>query len=130
MEEYYEVIPKDDDPEVAIVLDRITDSAKRRIDYKTLEETMVPYIDPDFFVYETLCHLNNNETSEVIATRSFSEIMMQGFMLDKDYILEVVNSIKDNCQIEMYVLQLAGSMIFADGADPMMVLASLEGMLI
>ena len=31
MEKYYEIIPKDDDPEVAIVLDRITDSAKEKM---------------------------------------------------------------------------------------------------
>ena len=43
MEKYYEIIPKDDDPEVAIVLDRITDSAKKKIDFNALEEALNPY---------------------------------------------------------------------------------------
>ena len=131
IEKYYEIIPKDDDPDVAIVLNRITDSAKKRIDFKALEETMEQYIDPDFFVYEALCHLNNNETPEIIAARTFTEMMMQGFVPDsQDFIIEAVNSINDNCQVEMYALQLAGSLMFADGADPMMVLANIDRMLI
>lgn len=130
IEKYYEIIPKDDDHEVAIVLDRITDSAKRRIDFKAFEESIGPYIDPDFFVYETLCRLNNNETPEIIAARTCAEVMMQGFVLDEKFIIETVNSINDNCQVELYALKLACSLMFADGADPMMVLANLERMLI
>lgn len=57
--------------------------------------------------------------------------MMQGFVPDsQDFIIEAVNSINDNCQVEMYALQLAGSLMFADGADPMIVLANIDRMLI
>ena len=130
-EKYYEIIPKDDDPEVAIVLDRITDSAKKRIDFSALEEALEPFIDSDFFVYETLCRLNNNEEPEIIAASTLAEIMMQGFVPDnQDFIAEAINNIKDNCKVEMHVLQLAGSMIFAHGDNPIIVLANIERFLI
>ena len=130
IETYSEIVPKDDDPDVAIDLDRITDSAKKRIDFKALEDAIGPYFDPDFFVYETLCHLNNNERPEIIAARTCAEVMMQGFVLDEKFIIEAVNSINDNCQVELYALKLACFLMFAYGADPMMVLANLERMLI
>lgn len=130
-EKYYEIIPKDDDPEVAIVLDRITDSAKKRIDFSTLKEALEPFIDSDFFVYETLCRLNNNEEPEIITASILAEIMMQGFVPDnQDFIAEAINNIKDNCKVEMYALQLAVTMIFAHGDNPTMVLANLERFLI
>ena len=131
MEKYYEIIPKDDDPEVAIVLDRITESAKKKIDFNALEEALNPYLDPDFFVYETLCSLNNNETPQVIAARFFAESLMQGFVPgNKDFFVDIVQRITDNCKVEIYVLQLAATMMFTDGCNPAMVLVNLERLLI
>ena len=58
---YYRIIPKDNDPEVAEVLDFITNTAKRHFDYSAMEKVFNPIADSDFFLFQTLVVLANKQ---------------------------------------------------------------------
>lgn len=58
---YYKITPKDNDPEVANVLDLITNSAKRRFDYGALENAFIQISDSDFFLSHTLVVLSSKQ---------------------------------------------------------------------
>lgn len=128
-ERYYDIIAKDNDPQVAMVLDRITDRAKTRFEYEKLESAFGPYADADFFVYETLCKLNAGQSVDLIAGRFFAELMMTGMVTGLDDIKQVVQEIKDKCGIEIFVLGIAGDMMFGQNLPPTDVLLSIENLL-
>lgn len=128
-ERYYDIIAKDNDPEVARVLDRITDSAKTRFEYENLKSAFEPYADADFFVYETLCKLNAGQSVELIAGQFFAELTMTGMATEFDDIKLVVQEIKDKCGIEVFVLGIAGEMMFGQNHSPTHVLLSIEKLL-
>lgn len=81
-ERYYRIIPKDNDPEVAEVLDFITNTAKRQFDYPALEKEFNPIVDPDFFLFQCLVVLANKQDKTHFIGQTYAEFLMSGRMIE------------------------------------------------
>lgn len=113
----YKIIPKDNDPEVAIVLDYITDSAKRRFDYKSMEEALNPVIDPDFFLFQMIVAINTKRITQVLG-ETFNEVLMMGYMIEMEQLQMLAKEIEDNCKMEPFVMGMAADLMFHQGWKP------------
>lgn len=80
-------------------------------------------------MYETLCKLNAGQSVELIAGQFFAELAMTGMATEFDDIKRVVQEIKDKCGIEVFVMGIAGDMMFGQNHSPTDVLLSIEKLL-
>ncbi len=113
----YKIIPKDKDPEVAIVLDYITDSAKRHFNYKQMEEDLNPVIDPDFFLFQILVAINTKRITQVLG-ETFNEVLMLGYIIEMEELQRIAKEIEDNCKMEPFVMGMAADLMFNQGRAP------------
>ena len=127
-ERYYKIIPKDNDPEVALVLDYITDSAKRHFNYKQMEEDLNPVIDPDFFLFQMLVAINTKQVTKVLG-ETFNEVLMLGFIIEMEELQRIAKEIEDNCKMEPFVMGMAADLMFNQGWHPADVLVNMSQLL-
>lgn len=114
----YQVIPKDNDPDVASVLDFITNCAKRHFDYSNLEQIFEPLVDPDFFLFQNLVVNGAKQDKIRLFSETFFEFMQKGYMVVQDKLQEIMTDIENNCGYEAYVMSIAADLMFHQGWSP------------
>lgn len=123
---YYEIIPKDNDSEVASVLDFITDKAKRQFDYAGLEKGFNPIADPDFFLFNTLVVLANKQDKLHFIGQTHAEFLMSGRMIEMGDIKKLVDEIEQKCNVEVFAMRMATDLMFSQGWLPSDVLTNIS----
>lgn len=113
----YKIIPKDKDPEVAFVLDYITDSAKRRFNYSELEEAFNPVVDPDFFLFQMLVAINTKQVTKILG-QTYFEFITMGYMMEMSDLEKFAKVIEDNCKMEPFVMGMAADLMFHQSWPP------------
>ena len=128
-ERYYKIIPKDNDPEVAKVLDFITNTAKRHFDYYAMEKSFNPIADPDFFLFQTLVVLANKQNKVHFIGQTHVEFLMSGRMIEMGDIKKLVDEIEQKCNIEVFAMGMATDLMFNQGWPPLDVLTNISQLL-
>lgn len=128
-ERYYKIIPKDNDPEVAEVLDFITDTAKRQFDYSALEMAFNPIADSDFFLFQILVVLANKQNKTHFIGQTHVEFLMSGRMIEMGDIKKLVDEIEQKCNIEVFAMGMAADLMFNQGWPPLDVLTNISQLL-
>lgn len=128
-ERYYKITPKDNDPEVAVVLDVITDKAKRQFDYAALEKGFNPIADPDFFLFQTLVVLANKQDKMQFIGKTHAEFIMSGYMIEFATLQKLVDEIEQKCNIEVFAMGMAANQMFGQGWPPAAVLTTISQLL-
>lgn len=128
-ERYYEIIPKDNDPEVASVLDFITDKAKRQFDYAGLEKGFNLIADPDFFLFNTLVVLANKQDKLHFIGQTHAEFILSGYMIEFAALQKLVDEIEQKCNIEVFAMGMAADLMFSQGWHPSDVLTNISQLL-
>lgn len=113
-----------------LIFNRITESAKKRFDYKNFESDFegLPTYIPKNLIFGVIAGYANSDTKETIAAKLLNEILMMGFMLNKEEFIDFVDDKKKLFELEIYVLQLSASML-DNGDDPNDVLQSVNQLL-
>lgn len=114
----YQVIPKDNDPDVASVFDFITNRAKRQFDYSNLEQMFEPVVDPDFFLFQNLVVNGAKESKMRLFSETFFEFMGMGYMIDQDKLQAIMTEIEKSCGFEAYVMSIVADLMFHQGWSP------------
>lgn len=114
----YQVIPKDNDPDVASVFDFITNRAKRQFDYSNLEQMFEPVVDPDFFLFQNLVVNGAKESKMRLFSETFFEFMGMGYMIDQDKLQAIMTEIEKSCGFEAYVMSIVADLMFHQGWNP------------
>lgn len=128
-ERYYRIIPKDNDPEVAAVLNYITDTAKRQFDYPALEKGFNPIADPDFFLFHTLIMLANKQDKTHFIGQTHAEFLMSGYAIEMNMLKKLVDEIERKCNVEVFAMGMAADLMFKQGWPPLSVLINISQLL-
>ena len=126
---YYEIIPKDNDPEVAEVLDFITNRAKTQFNYKEMSELFNPIVDPDFFLFQCLIVINQKKGKEKLLGETFNEFIFKGFMMELEQLKTFMSEIEDKCKLEAFAMGMAADLMFHQGWRPSDVLINIKQLL-
>ncbi|UPQ79418.1 hypothetical protein M0M57_00930 [Flavobacterium azooxidireducens] len=113
-----------------LIWDNITNSAKRKFDYKDFESSFEE-IDielADTFLFEIIAGFAGGESKELISARLLSQIMLTGFHFDKTEMHKFIDGKEKVLGIEIYATQLARTML-EDGTDVISVLKSINQIL-
>lgn len=113
-----------------LVWNAITDSAKKKFDYKSFEEQFSEIDEnlADNILFKILIGFAGNKTSEIISHELFNEMMMIGFIWKLDDIKDFIKDKDKTFKLEVYLCQLANSLL-EDGAAPVVVLNSINHLL-
>jgi hypothetical protein len=114
-----------------IVWDRITDSAKRRIDYEQLVETFNEFGDPvlpENILFQIILGRAVGDDKETIASRLESQLMVLGIGAENGTFLELVEEIEPAVYKEVLAAKAALTM-FQEGGDPIDVLLTVSQLL-
>lgn len=102
-----------EDFEEDLIWNKITNSAKKKFDYKSFEAGFKE-IDENLaenILFKVIVSFASEDTKEFISAKLFSEMLLIGFMWEKDQINAFLrNKDKELC-LEIYVTQLANSML-------------------
>jgi hypothetical protein len=110
-----------------LIYNRITESAKKRFDYKNFESDFegLPKNIPENLIFGVIAGYANGDTKETIAAKLLNEILMMGFIINREEFIDFVDNKKKLFGLEIYVLQLSTSML-DNGDHPSDVLKSVN----
>lgn len=128
-EKYYKIIPKDNDPEVAKVLDFITNSAKKRFDYEKMANAFNPVVDHDFFLFQNILVNNTKEGKEKLLGETFNEFIMSGVVMEVSQLQGFMKQIEESCKLESFAMGMATDLMFHQGWHPQDVLTNITQLL-
>jgi len=113
-----------------LVWNAITDSAKKKFDYKSFEEQFAEIDEnlADNILFKILIGFASKKTDEIISHELFNEMMMIGFIWKLEDIKDFIKDKGKTFKLEIYLSQLASSLL-EDGSDPVMVLSSISPLL-
>ena len=126
---YYEIIPKDNDPEVAEVLDFITNRAKTQFNYQEMANAFNPVVDPDFFLFQCLIVINQKSGKEKLLGETFNEFIFKGFMMELEQLKTFMSEIEHKCNLEAFAMGMAADLMFHQGWRPSDVLINIKQLL-
>lgn len=121
----YEKEPED------IVWDRITDSAKRRIDYGGLVEAFDDIGDPNLpenVLFQVIVGRATGEDKETIASKLESHLMVLGIGVESGSLVDLIEEIEPAVSKEILATK-AALIMFQEGNHPIDVLASINQLL-
>lgn len=96
----------------------ITDSAKSRFDYVTLEDELSCNLDN--FLFAIIMGLALGEAKNTIALKLMNHMMMAGYMIDKDDILKTIEDNEKAFGLEVLATRMANDRL-ERGDDPLSV---------
>jgi len=113
-----------------LIWNRITDSAKKKFDYKTFESEFNKIDDniAENIIFQIIVGFASDKTEEIIALELYNQMLMTGFVWQLDEIQKFIEDKKSLLKIEIYSAQLASSML-QDDNDPLSVLNGINQLL-
>jgi hypothetical protein len=114
-----------------IVWNKITDSAKRRIDYPALVESFEEVGDPvlpEIILFQIILGRAVGEDKETIASKLESQLMVLGIGAENGTFLELVEEIEPAVSKEVLAASMALA-LFQEGNDPIDVLVTVSQLL-
>lgn len=103
--------------------DEITNSAKKKFDYKTFKKG-IPASVADDFLFNVILSLAGKRPVNTMASEIQCKIMLQGFHMDLEAIIAFINEKKTLLSVEIFASQLAMDML-ANGTPPEIVYAKI-----
>jgi hypothetical protein len=103
--------------------DEITNSAKKKFDYKTFEKG-IPASVADDFLFSVILSLAGKRPINIIASELQCNLMLKGFHMELDAILAFINEKKTIVGIEILASQMALDML-ANGTPPEIIYANI-----
>ena len=114
-----------------IVWNKITDSAKKRIDYASIVESFEELGDPalpENILFQIILGRAVDDDKETIASRLESQLMVLGIEAENGTFLELVEEIEPAISKEVLAANVALA-LFQEGNDPIDVLATVSQLL-
>lgn len=103
--------------------DEITNSAKKKFDYKTFKKG-IPENDADDFLFKTILLIAQNRPVLLIASELQMNLVLSGFHMELDAIIAFINEKKSILGVEIFASQIAIDLL-ADGTSPEHVYANI-----
>lgn len=97
------------------IWDTITNSAKRRFDYATLEEELP--INPDNFLFTIIMGLALGEAKNTIASKLVTQMTMIGYFVDHKEIVTMIAENEKAFGLEVLATRMANDML-DNGGNP------------
>ncbi|HTE01820.1 MAG TPA: hypothetical protein VK668_21170 [Mucilaginibacter sp.] len=121
---------EDFDQDEQLILNTITNSAKRRFNYAGFESGFSSFDSTiaHNILLETITLLASGETPALASAKLFNKILMMGLTCDKTELDDFVKTKTEELKIEIYVITLARQML-QDGTNPLAVLEFVRKML-
>lgn len=114
-----------------IVWDRITDSAKRRIDYEELVEAFDAFGDPalpENVLFQVIIGRATGEDKGAIASKLESHLMVLGIGVENGSLVDLIAEVEPAVSKEILATK-AALIMFQEGGDPIDVLAMVSQLL-
>ena len=105
----------------------ITESAKKRFDYNTLEEEL-PY-GANTFLFQIIMGLAFEESKDIAALKLMNNFLVSGIGIEKKEILQFMTDNKSALGSEILASRIAGDM-FNNGEDPTAVFVAISQVLV
>ena len=111
--DYYTVnsgFGEEEDPREQKIYDFITNSAKRRFNYKKKKKqlsNMAGDKAPENLLWEVICNLHANQHPEEIQSNIFMQLAMLGVMMEQKDILDFIVVRHKDCALEIIAVQVA-----------------------
>jgi len=106
-------------PEIEDILDYINRDAL--VAMGMLEDVDDPeynnMLEKNYF-FHILVGLNTNDSDELIAIKAFNQIVISGYMVEKETLVQLVKEARVKCKKHAFVLQLAHSWLYQMEQDP------------
>lgn len=96
--------------------DKITNSAKKKFDYKSFKKG-IPASVADDFLFKVIMSLAGNRPINIIASEMQMYLMIDGFYMESEVITQFIEEKKNVLGVEIYASQLALDML-AQGIYP------------
>ena len=108
------------------IWDTITNSAKRRFDYATLQEELP--IDPENFLFAIIMGLALDESKNTIASKLVTQMTSIGYFVDHKEIVAMIEDNEKAFGLEVLATRMANDML-ENGGDPFNIYVSITQLL-
>ena len=112
------------------IWDTITNSAKKKFDYTSFEEGFEDYDEniAENILFKIIASYAANEKDETIAAIIFNDLLITGFVIDKNVLDSFLVGKKELFKVEIYCTQFARDLL-QDGNSNFSVLNSINKLL-
>lgn len=109
------------------IYDCITNSAKKRFDYQSFQDSLDSYSDISLFMI--LTHLANGDSPQIAALKLKSQFILAGYIIEESAIEKIILDNQDKWKKEIGVMKMATDMLYSGFASDMQVYDFVEKML-
>lgn len=114
-------------PQVERIFNLIADSAKKRFDYNSLSEQIGDEA-ADNLLFQIMVSIAIRESKEIAAAKIFNQILLTGFIIDKDFLVRFIEQREKDLAMEILALQIAKTNL-DNNANPLAVYLQTEDFL-